>query len=87
MDSTSQAGHSVHYTKPEIWHSYSPAEMFSLAEEFQQVYLDAVSTLASNGNGSPDDPTIFNMMMEDDRMQTITEVYHDYTTLNWPTRL
>jgi len=84
---TAGVGRSSTFQTPQIWQSFTPEQIFSLAEELEAVYADAKTTLATAGNNSPTDDQIFNVMMDDDRLQTITWTQKDYSTLRWPTRL
>jgi hypothetical protein len=81
------AGKAVQFALPQIWQSFQQDEFFALTEELEQVYSDALVTLSAQGIGSPTDAQIFTVMAADDRLQTITSVQKDYTTLRWPTRL
>lgn len=87
---TSGGGYSVSFHVPEMFRQLGPDQFFMLGMEFVDIYNDAVSTLASNGNSSPSDDDIFAGMMADDRMQTVRGVMGDTTMLRYasqgPTR-
>src|SRR5262245_60523125 len=76
---TAGAGHSTQFAVPDQWRSFSQEEIFSLTEELEQVYSDSKAQLIANGNTDPDDQTIFDAMMADDRLQTVTRTQTDYT--------
>ena len=80
-------GHSVTFQVPSQWQTFSPEEVFSLAEEFQAVYSDALVTLSSQGNATPTDAQIFAIMIADVRLATINVAYSDFTLLNQPRTL
>src|SRR5262249_36259566 len=77
------AGHSSSFALPQSWQSFTQEEVFSLSEELLAVYFDAKAAL---GDSSTDDQ-VFQAMMDDDRLATITTVQKDYSTLRYPTRL
>lgn len=87
VTATAGAGRSAQFAAPEIWRTLDPETIFELAEQLQQVYADALVTLSAQGNASPSDAQVFAVMIADDRLQTITSVQKDYSTLRWPTRL
>lgn len=78
---TSGFGHTVQFAKPEVWRPFAQDELLSLAQEFREVYNDALVTLTG---GPTDDRTILATMMADDRLQTVTVTHSDFTTLRWP---
>src|SRR5436190_8763373 len=73
--------HEVKWAPPMHWRSFSQDEVFVMAQEFREVFNDAISTLADAGNSSPTDATILATMMADDRLQTVTSQQHDYSML------
>lgn len=83
---TAGAGHSVSYQPPDVARSFTQDQVFSLSEELQQVYADAIVTLSGQSVPSPTDLQIFNVMIADDRLTTIKDVQRDFTTLRWPSR-
>ena len=85
--SSSGNGHSSTFQLPTQWQQFTPDEVFSLSEELEQVYADAITTLNTNGNATPNDDQIFAVMIDDDRLADIDSVGRDYSLLRWPTRL
>jgi hypothetical protein len=83
---TSGLGHEVRWCPPQQWRAFSQEEVFALAQEFREVYADALVTLAEAGNSSPNDATILATMFADDRMQTVTSLQHDFSLLRWNQR-
>lgn len=86
VSATSQAGHNVQFIPPAIGSQFTQDQVFSLSEELEQVYSDAIVNLSSAGTTSPTDSQIFSEMMGDPRLTTITDVQKDYTLLRWPGR-
>lgn len=80
------AGKSTVFQIPRIDQYLSQEEVFGLSQELTEVYNDAVVMLANqNPPVSPTDPIVFAAMMLDDRLQDITRVSPDFTTLLiWP---
>ena len=74
-------GNEVRWAPPAIWQSMSQDQMFEMAEELIEVYEDAAQTLF-------DDTEIFQRMLADDRLQSVTSLQKDYTMTRMPwTRL
>lgn len=71
-------GHEVKWSPPEVWKDFDQTTMFSLAQEFREVYNDVVAT-----GSFVSDLAILNAMMADDRMQTVTSLQRDFTMLRW----
>ena len=82
----SGAGRNTELAVPDAIQSFTQEQVFSLTEEFEQVYADALVNLANAGNKSPTDAQIFSVMIADDRLATITSVQKDYTLMRWPGR-
>jgi hypothetical protein len=76
-------GQEVRWAPPLVWRSFTQEDVFGFAQEMREVYNDAVTNLSGQGNTDPDDPTIFAVMMADDRFQTVTSLQRDFTTLRW----
>ena len=68
------------------WRSFGQEEVFGMAQEFREVYNDAIITLAGQGNSSPNDATILSVMMADDRLATVDSLQRDFTLLRWNQR-
>jgi hypothetical protein len=85
-ESTSQSGHSTKFRMPVIGQHFSPEDVVELAQDFIEIYNDALVTLSTAGNTSPDDPTILACMLADGRLESVTTTMTDYTLMNWPTR-
>ncbi len=83
---TSGLGHETRWTSPMVWRAFSEDEVFGMAQEFREVYNDAIITLAGQGNSSPNDATLLSVMMSDDRMQTVTSLQRDFVLLRWNQR-
>ena len=83
---SSGLGHDVRWAPPMQWRSFGQEEVFGMAQEFREVYNDAIITLAGQGNSSPNDATILSVMMSDDRMQTVTSLQRDFVLLRWNQR-
>lgn len=84
---SSGAGHSVTFAIPQVWQSFTQDEFLCLTAELINVYNDARITLSSNGNSTPSDDDIFNTMLADDRLQSVTSLYHDHSLGRWPGRM
>jgi hypothetical protein len=80
-------GRSVGFAPPASWQQFTQEQIFSLSEELLATYDTAKSNLAASGNASPTDQQIFDSMMADDRLQTVTSVQKDWSTINWPSRM
>ncbi len=80
---TAGLGHEVRWALPMVWRAFSEDEVFSMAQEFREVYDEAVLTLALAGNNSPNDATILATMMAADRMQSISSTQRDFLLLRW----
>lgn len=87
------AGKSTVFETPSIFRSFTQEEIFGLAYELTEVYTDATVTQTNWSaqqkppitNVDLSDPTIFAVMMQDDRLQDINRVTPDFTTLLiWP---
>ncbi len=79
-------GHATTFQVPTSWQNFTEEEVFSLSEELQQVFDDAMVTVASAGGDNTDDAQLFDAMMADYRLQTVTESYTDHTVSRWPNR-
>jgi len=78
---SSGTGSSVSFEIPGIVRGYTQEQVFGLAQDFREIYTDAVAALSAAGaDGS--DTSIFAAMMADDRMQSITRVRDSFTLLN-----
>ena len=83
---TSGLGHETRWALPMVWRSFSEDEVFGMAQEFREVYDEAVTTLADSGNIHPNDSAILAMMMANDKMQTVTSTGLDVSLLRWNQR-
>src|SRR5213075_2766984 len=86
---TSGLGHEVRWASPpqlDGFRAFGQVEVYGMAQEFREVYADALVTLSAQGNDTPDDATIFAVMMSDDRLTTVTSLQKDYTLLRWSQR-
>lgn len=83
---TSGLGHEVRWAPPMQWRAFGQEEVFGMAQEFREVYADALVTLASQSITEPTDAQILSTMFNDDRMQTITSQQRDFTLLRWNQR-
>jgi len=87
ITSTASNGHSISFKIPPVFDQLTQDQAFQLSEEFIAIYTDALTVL--NLSEIPSDQTqdnnIFNTMMADDRLQTITDFRKDYTSLRFPT--
>lgn len=83
---SSGLSHEVKWAAPAMWRGFSQEEVFSLAQELREVHADALITLSAQGIGSPTQTQIFNTMMADDRLQTVTSTYRDHTMIRWNQR-
>lgn len=82
------AGKAVSFALPQIWQSFTQEEWFSLTEQLQQCYADALTSLGiEDPEDGSKDADIFAAMMADDRLATITSTQKDFSTLRFPTRL
>lgn len=86
LTQTSGLGHETRWAIPMVWRAFSEDEVMSMAQEFREVYTDAILTLATNGNNSPTDAQVLSTMMADDRLQSVTSTQRDYTLLRWNQR-
>lgn len=84
LTSTSGNGHSSSFAMPAFGMQLTQDQIFSLAQEFREVYNDAIATLSGLGFPNPYDSSIFSTMNSDDRLQTITEFKNDYSLTYWP---
>jgi hypothetical protein len=80
---SSGVGSSVHYNPWNRDRAYTQEELFAASQELREVYADAITTLSSS-NLPTNDLSIFNAMMADDRMQTVTSTQRDYTIIRMP---
>ena len=83
---TSGLGHETRWALPMVWRSFSEDEVFGMAQEFREVYDEAIVTLADAGNIHPNDSAILATMMANDKMQTVTSQQRDFTLLRWNQR-
>jgi|SRR5882724_2226452 len=83
---TAGLGHDVKWSMPAQWRSLSPDEVFSLAQEFREVFNAAVISLSTQGVNPMTDLQILTTMLADDRMQTVTSTVRDFTLLRWSGR-
>lgn len=74
-------GHDISFAAPDIWRSLNQEELFSLAQEFREVFDDALLTLEVSGDDNPDDRTILRAMMANDRLQSVTSTMRDFSTM------
>jgi len=81
------AGDSVTYSIPQVWQSFTQDEFLCLTQELIEVYSSALVTLSAQGNSSPSDDDIFATMLADDRLQSVTSLYHDHSLGRWPGRM
>ena len=63
-----------------IWQSMSQDQVFEMAEEFIEIYTDAVAALG----GGAEDFEILARMLADDRLQSVTSLQKDYTAIRMP---
>jgi hypothetical protein len=85
--SDSANGQAVSFKVPA--NNFTEDTIMELSEEFQAVYADALTTLATAGTSIPQNPKdannlLFNTMMADDRLQSITDRRTDYTSTRFP---
>lgn len=79
--------HQTKYAEPAVWRAFTQEALMELAQEFREIYNDAVVTLTTN-SCSINDINILRTMMADDRLQTVTKLQSDYTLIRMPwTRL
>lgn len=83
---TSGLSHQVQWAPPAQWRAFGQEEVFGMAQEFREVYTDAIVTLSAQGNSSPTDLQILAVMMADDRLTTVTSTQRDFTLLRWNQR-
>ncbi len=84
---TAGLGHEVRWVPPQVWRSFSEDEVFSMGQEFREVYNEALVTLSAAGNNSPNDASILAVMMASDRMQSVSSEQKDFTLLRWSSRI
>jgi hypothetical protein len=88
------AGKSTQFKNAVPGEEWQQGEFYKLAQEFIETYNDAVAFLIFNKvitqppvtGDSSQDPTIFGLMMADDRLQDISKTQPDFTTLLFPNR-
>ena|SRR6266581_7535427 len=73
--------HESRFAVPEKWRAFNPEDLMEFQGELRELYDDALVTL---GTGSHSDTEIFNTMLADDRMQTITSTQKDWTVARFP---
>lgn len=78
----SGSGQSTSFELPSVGRGFTQDQVFGLSEEFLQIYADTVSALGIIPQGTDNDLAIFNAMMADDRMQSITRIRDSFTLLN-----
>ncbi len=87
IGSTASNGHSLSFKMPPVFDQLTQDQAFQLSEEFLAIYTDALTVL--NLSAIPADQTqdnnIFNTMLADDRLQSITHYGTDYTAIRFPT--
>lgn len=77
--------HGTTFAQPSVWRSLTPDELFAAAQEFREVYKDAVITAtAAQAPSAVTDSCILAAMMADDRLQTVTRTQSDYTLIRLP---
>ena len=87
---SSGGGYSSGFNGLQIGAELKQDEWFALSEMFQQMYIDAQTTLNIQGeSGDVGQPNygglIFACMQADDRMQPVTRARDDFTGLRFPT--
>ncbi len=83
---TAGVGHEAKWAAPAQWRDLSPDEVFSLAQEFREVYDEAIMTLQAQGFTTMTDLQIKVVMMDNDRLQSVTSTQRDFTLLRWNQR-
>jgi hypothetical protein len=84
IEATSQNGHSTKFRIPVMGEHFRQEDMAELSGEFCEIYNFAVFTLATVSTDGSADPAILQQMLDDDRLQSISTVRHDYTLQNFP---
>jgi hypothetical protein len=87
ISSVGASGKSTAFKTPA--NDFSEDELFDLAEQFQAILNDAFATLQANNVALPQDVVdqnqlLFNTMLEDDRLATITSKRTDFTLIRFP---
>ena len=80
---SSGIGHSVTFAQWNVGRAFSPEELLGLAQELREVFRDTKRMLLAN-HLDASDPSIFDAMMADDRLQTVKRTQGDYTLLRTP---
>jgi hypothetical protein len=75
--------HETRLATPDIMRSFSQEEIFSLAQEYREVYTEARAALVAAGDASPTDAEIFAEMMANDRLQAASFTQTDHTGLRF----
>lgn len=83
---TSGLSHEVRWAPPAQWRAFGQEEVFAMAQEFREVYTDAVVTLSAQSITEPTDLQILSVMLSDDRLTTVTSTQRDMTLLRWNQR-
>ena len=90
--STSGSGQSGSFVMPNLGAQFTQDQIFAMAEEFCQIYTDVVAALKAATPGfdpkADDDtsePTVFNTMLLDDRLQGVRREQGDHTLIRFPT--
>jgi hypothetical protein len=83
------SGKVVTFQMPPIGKQFTQEAVFELSQELLEVYADACVTLGISSDEEEDtanDPNVFATMLNDDRLQSVTDVYRDFTSLGWAFR-
>jgi len=86
VEATLSTGRQVKFRTPLLGEHFRQEDVAELAQEYIEIYNDAVSALNIAGNTSPSDPQILAQMLLDDRLQSVTVTRTDYTLVNYPNR-
>jgi hypothetical protein len=78
--------HEIRFAGPDILRAMSQEEVFSMAQEFREVFDDSLVTLSAAGDSDPDDRTILRAMMANDRLQSVTSTQRDFSMLRFNSR-
>lgn len=86
VEATASTGRSVKFRTPVLGEHFRQEDVCELAQEYLEVYADAVSALNIQSIPNPTDAQILAQMLNDDRLQSVTVTRRDFTLLNYPNR-